>query len=60
MKTLTGFTFLGASSVALAHPGHGLPGWIHPHAADYALLALAIAWAIAGLVVGVKKLRGQK
>ena len=41
-----------ASGNAIAHPGHGLPGWIHPHVADYALVGLGIfAVAMTGYFV---------
>ena len=36
------------SGNATAHPGHGLPGWIHPHVADYALVGLAIFALVMG------------
>jgi len=55
-----GLAFLLLSSGAFAHPGHGLPGWIHPHVADYVLLAIAIAWAVAGAALVAKKLRARK
>ena len=60
MKELLAFVLFAASSAALAHPGHGLPGWIHPHAADYVLLAIAVTWAVAGAVLAAKKLRARK
>ena len=42
---------------ALAHPGHGLPGWIHPHAADYALIAFGVFVVSAGLYLVRKALK---
>jgi hypothetical protein len=39
-KTFALMIFLSGN--AMAHPGHGLPGAIHPHAADYALIGFAI------------------
>jgi len=40
--------FLLLPGVALAHPGHGKPGWLHDHG-EYAVLVLAVAligWAV--------------
>jgi hypothetical protein len=42
MTRLLALSLLLASGTAAAHPGHGVPGWIHPHAADYALIGFAI------------------
>jgi hypothetical protein len=45
---LTSFLLLPA--FALAHPGHGKPGWLHDHAEYIVLGALAVAlagWLIA-------------
>jgi hypothetical protein len=44
---------LFAPAAALAHPGHGLAGVLHPHAADYAL----IGFGIFVLVMGAYALR---
>jgi hypothetical protein len=40
---------LFAPAAALAHPGHGLPGWIHPHVADYALVGFGVFVVVMGL-----------
>ena len=48
-NTLLAALFLVSNS-ALAHPGHGKPGWLHDHAEHIVLGALAVAlagWAIA-------------
>ncbi|HWA77448.1 MAG TPA: hypothetical protein VG937_34165 [Polyangiaceae bacterium] len=37
------------SANATAHPGHGMPGWIHPHVADYALIGFGIFVLAMGL-----------
>lgn len=59
MKIVRSFVLFCAlaacGGVALAHPGHGLPGWIHPHLADLGLLALA-GVVLSGLRWFVKKL----
>jgi hypothetical protein len=47
------------SGNALAHPGHGMPGWLHPHAGEYGLILLGMA-AVAGVVYAVKKIRSRK
>ena len=47
------------SANAAAHPGHGVPGWMHPHAADYALIFLGICIA-AGIAYGLKKLVSRR
>jgi hypothetical protein len=52
MKNVFAVT-LFAPAAALAHPGHGLPGWVHPHVADYAL----VGFAIFALVMGAYFLR---
>ena len=53
MKKILPLALLAANTVALAHPGHGKPGFDHDHTlADLALvvcLALAVAlgaWAL--------------
>jgi hypothetical protein len=50
MKRFAASVLPFVSGAALAHPGHGMPGWLHAHAADYALIALAVA-VVAGLVI---------
>jgi len=42
--------FLLVPTLALAHPGHGKPGWLHHHGEYIVLGALAVViagWAIA-------------
>ena len=53
MKTILALLLLAASSVALAHPGHGKPGFDHDHTlADLALMLFLVvavalgAWAL--------------
>jgi hypothetical protein len=50
MKKILPIAFLATSSAALAHPGHGKPGFDHQHTlADLALvLFLVLAVALAG------------
>jgi hypothetical protein len=55
MKTILLCGLLAASPAAWSHPGHGLPGWIHPHVADYVLLGLAGVYLAAWLVLRLKK-----
>lgn len=45
-----------AARPALAHPGHGLPGWLH-HGEALALLALAIGVLAAGGRTAARVLR---
>jgi hypothetical protein len=42
MRSLSSTIGLVFSEALLAHPGHGMPGWIHPHVADYALIAFGV------------------
>lgn len=42
---------------AFGHPGHGLPGWIHPHLADYALIAFGVLVLSLGLYFVRKALK---
>jgi len=46
MKSLLVTVGLVFSEALLAHPGHGMPGWIHPHLADYALIAFGIFFVL--------------
>jgi len=49
MKTLLSAVLL-LPALALAHPGHGKPGWLHDHTEYILLGALTVAlagWAIA-------------
>ena len=49
MKNLPLTLFLFSTS-ALAHPGHGKPGWLHDHGEYIVLGVIAVAlvgWAIA-------------
>ena len=50
MKKILTTAFLAASSAALAHPGHGKPGFDHEHTlADLAVvLFIVVAIALAG------------
>ena len=48
MARFLAFSFFLSSGNATAHPGHGMPGWIHPHVADYALVGFAIFALVMG------------
>jgi hypothetical protein len=45
------------SGNAIAHPGHGMPGWVHPHLADYALIGFGIFVLSMGLYLARKALK---
>jgi hypothetical protein len=59
MRSMIFMAGILGTETLLAHPGHGMPGWVHPHVADYALVLLGIFF-LAGIVYGMKKLFSRK
>ena len=58
MKKALATCLLLASHAALAHPGHGEPGWFHLHALDIALVVLGLA-SLSACIMALAKRRAR-